>query len=591
MSSEAKKIRVFEPDCLTAEEKKFAVKIKKSHKFTSQTPRFKYYFLRQFIFGVGVINLLLGSGQLLAISLILEYLNPKEFVKLAACADPSLLRNFWYEDSKLFEKFRREHFRLPCFNLYFPSAKRLLALQSGQALLREYYIFRHPKNNWKIDWSTVLPNSYIECVAFNPEHPLVALLITGKIYVVAYGGKERSQKGQLFFATGSAERYYGINWSPSGEYLLALQGKETTKISLFWYDCRERSVSEVSTFPSEKFESCSGLNTKHLWIDGSTLMFASIQKYVMAILKLNGRKKQINFSWISLKKTMEKIDGSVNDKIYIHMVSNFFVLPNPNSSYLYFLVSCGKNGHQHQRIVYIDKITLEAIKWVDLPGEAVEITVSSDRFYVLLQERKEVSYMHNQPSVFSDVTNLATDFPTCGFSESWRLNKSCKKHEPVNTKIVVCDESVAKIFHERCFPGHKLAGITCTLTPDSNKKYDLLKETLFAVSSSNMMYVTKDYLYHTNPMTKETQVYGVHHEFKYKIETEKEINCQFDRIVAWFHPSSSIFIQTTPNYFFGIYLNEKLATEEEKNKFPMMNVFEYKSKTVFAFNGPSDLLS
>jgi len=43
MSSEAKKIRVFEPDCLTAEEKKFAVKIK-NPALTYTFPRQKGYY-------------------------------------------------------------------------------------------------------------------------------------------------------------------------------------------------------------------------------------------------------------------------------------------------------------------------------------------------------------------------------------------------------------------------------------------------------------------------------------------------------------------------------------------------------------------
>ncbi len=90
-----------------------------------------------------------------------------------------------------------------------------------------------------------------------------------------------------------------------------------------------------------------------------------------------------------------------------------------------------------------------------------------------------------------------------------------------------------------------------------------------------MMYVTKDYLYHTNPLTKETQVYRIHHEFKLKIENKKTNKYQ---AVAWFHLFLSIFIEKDDPFYFNIYLKEKLATEEEKTRFPVISVFAINHK-------------
>ena len=176
------------------------------------------------------------------------------------------------------------------FSFYFPSKKRLLSLQNGRDLLREYYVFRKPKLDWKID---IYPNVYVSCLSFNPVHPILAFIECGDINVIAYGGQERKQKGQIMYATRrmGESRYYGINWSPSGEYLLAMRGKETTVISFFWYNPKKKAISEVSTFGT--FEMCSGLNTKYLWVDGSTAMFASAERYVMTVLKINGEERKI----------------------------------------------------------------------------------------------------------------------------------------------------------------------------------------------------------------------------------------------------------------------------------------------------------
>ncbi len=132
-----------------------------------------------------------------------------------------------------------------------------------------------------------------------------------------------------------------------------------------------------------------------------------------------------------------------------------------------------------------------------------------------------------------------------------------------NVKIIVCDKNNVAYFHQRCFPGHKLSNVHYTLSPDSNKVYTKIKECLFEIASSNHMYVTKDYLYYTRDNLRQTQIYGMHHKFKFQI-TE-----------TWFHPSIPIFIQKFDPYKYVFYLNEKLATEEEKMKFVIMKIFEY----------------
>jgi len=182
--------------------------------------------------------LLLGKNELLAISMKLSFLNSKEFVKLAACADQILHKHFWYENSKALEKFKRENSLLPHFHFYYPLKARLLSLKNGEDLLREYYVLRKPKLDWKID---IYPNCPIECLSFNPVYPFLAFVSCGDISVVRYGGRDRRQKGQIMYTTRVSDRYYGINWSPSGEYLLALRGKQNSN-TIFPLVQRKREV-------------------------------------------------------------------------------------------------------------------------------------------------------------------------------------------------------------------------------------------------------------------------------------------------------------------------------------------------------------
>jgi len=88
----------------------------------------------------------------------------------------------------------------------------------------------------------------------------------------------------------------------------------------------------------KNFEMCSGLNTKYLWVDGLTIMFSSAERYVMTVIKINGKEKKMNLSQVNLRKAMVKLDEAVTDRTFRHIVSNFFILPNPKSNFLYFVV-------------------------------------------------------------------------------------------------------------------------------------------------------------------------------------------------------------------------------------------------------------
>lgn len=586
MASEAKKIRVFEVEKLTREEENILEKLGKKHKFTDYTPRYKIYCLKQFALGLAIINLLVENNQTLALWLIINYLaSTKDFVNIAACAHPDFLKIFWYKNSKVFQTFNAEIKKNPIFHGNLPCQERLLKITSGEKLLKEYYLFKIPKINWKIDHSKMLQNSgKIECVAFNLIHPLVSIVCGNKIYILAYGGEARKERGQILFVTTPNpinERYYAINWSPSGDYLLAMQGDdETTRISLFYFDAQNFCASEISISPVEQFVTSNGLNTKNLWIDESTFMFATSEKYVLAIIKIDKETKKITKSYIELSKTMSRLDVSVKSKKMIHLVSNFFVMPNPESTYIFFLCPCGKD-HQHHRVLYINKITLEVEKWVNLPGEVLEIAVTASNFFVLIQERMEESYSHNAPWMDKTKTaNLIQDFSNCSFSEPWRSKRFSTVNEIAKTKIIKCTENSTELFRPHCC-SRQLTGIASTISQDSNKKYNLLKEVLTKISQTNKFYVTNDFLYYSQTVTDVTHVFGLHHHFYFNPINSDEFLLSKNNN-AWFHPTKPIFIQKTNLFYFNIYLNYQRATEKERREFPVMSCFNYKSQVVFS---------
>ena len=586
MASEAKKIRIFEPTQLSTEEREFAIKLGKLHKFHEFTPRYKFYFLRQFMFGVAIIGLLMNANRYDMIYLILKHLTSREFISLASCCDDRLMSEFWYPRNAIFKKFIKTFERKELMNHYFPSSsKGLENIKSGKELLRTYRLLQAPKTNWKIDTSKLLPNHTIACVAFNLNFPLIGILMGNKIYIITYGGEVRAKRGQILFATqatSESEVFFAINWSPSGEYLLALRGEAIVGFSLFFYDFKNMTIAEISF--DHYFTAAIAINTKYLWMDNNSFMFATNEKYKVAVITMKSLEKNYTFRLIDLTPSIEQvfITGRKGRQFPL-VISNFFVMPNPESNYLFLLSSCGKD-HQHHRILYINKITLELEKWVNLPGEVLEIAVNNLDFYVLIQERQDESFDHNSPSLISITSELAKDFLQCPFSEPWRTKITGQKNPKPKRKIIKCTEKETMLFTPYCC-SDQLTNILSTISPDSNRKYESLKEAHSQISKTNRLYVTKDILYFTNNIISVTHVFGINHHFYRKILNTDEFVLPDKSNMAWFHPTKSIFIQKKSLFFFNIYLHQS-ASQKEKEEFPLMKCFNYKSQVVFSSSSP-----
>jgi len=579
MASEAKKVRVFEPTALSKEEKTVAIKLGKLHHFHEFTPRYKFYFLRQFMIGLAVIVDLMNANRYDMIYLILKYLTSREFISLASCCDDRLMKEFWYPRNVIFKKFMKTYEKKDQMYHYYPASAALENIKTGQDLLRTYKLLQVPELYWKIDTSRVLPNQTIDCIAFNVKFPLIGLIMGNKLYVIAYGGEVRAKKGQILFASTSNVTFFGINWSPSGEYLLALKGHEEVQISLFFYDAKNMNFQKI-LHAEHWFQAATAINTKYLWMDENSLMFATNEKYKIGIVSLCSGKKNYNYRLIDLTATIQQIfNAATKSRQFPLLISNFFVMPTPDSTYIFLLSSCGKD-HQHQRILYINKITLEIEKWVNLPGEVLEIAVGNTAFYVLIQERLEESYTHNSPSLISSKSNLQKDFSACPFSEPWRGKKFSTKNEIAKTKIIKCTEEKTELFTPYCC-SDQLTGIVSTISPDSNRKYESIKEVLSSISKTNRFYVTDDFLYYTNTITAMTHVFGINHHFYLKTLNKDEFILPNKCNMAWFHPTSSIFIQKKNLFYFSIFLHQR-ASQKEKEEFPIMKCFNYKSDVVFS---------
>ena len=220
--------RVFDNMSLNEAEKSVAKKVSKLHCFTSRHPSdLELHQMRALTVGIGIINLLLENGQYDVVLLLLSYLRVQDMMRVAAAAKPIFIDWYWNRGSKMVRAFC-DYFMLKSQFHAPPSESRLLALTTGKQIFREYCLFRSPKLSHRLDDSRYLCSVNVSAAVFNPRHPLVALITTysARTYILAYGGEERRQRGQILYVLTleyPQTRFRTLNWSPSGDYLLAVE--------------------------------------------------------------------------------------------------------------------------------------------------------------------------------------------------------------------------------------------------------------------------------------------------------------------------------------------------------------------------------
>ena len=212
-------------------------------------------------------------------------------------------------------------------------------------------MFKQPNLDYKIDGSSFLPGNNLTSAEFNPVYPLLALTMYDHLYIITYGGEPRKKRGQILFGlhfNHPSLMYRIVNWSPSGNYLLFLEEDKELypsmtvnkiKIRIFYYNSTLMSVNEIAfkypLVPSP------GMNTRFLWLDGSSFIYSTHKKDIFCTISLY-RNQTYEQSEVNLSVGLEPFRKNEQRTNFISYVNSLFVLPDPQTPYLFFLTCCRK---------------------------------------------------------------------------------------------------------------------------------------------------------------------------------------------------------------------------------------------------------
>ena len=392
-----------------------------------------------------------------------------------------------------------------------------------------------------------------------------------KTYIIAYGGEPRQKRGQIIFVLSlenPSARYRCINWSPSGNYLLCLEEGQhmypsltcgTNRVRVLYYNSTTFCVNEIRF--SSPLVPRPAMNTKFLWLDASTFIFADEKKdnFKSITLRKNRTYEETIFD---LSPTLEPFRQNENRTKNVSYVNSFFVLPDVNSPHLFFLTCCSTE-HQHQRLLYVDKKTHKVDKIASLPGEVIEIAVTKTKFFLLLQSRPYEDYKYNTPILATE----KIDFQKCLFSEPFRSKMGNGNFENYPTDAAIYESHPNGIFLFRPACCCTLVSSELWLKKKSNFNLEMLFEYFTRVARASNLYVTNDYLYYVDNIRQRTKVFGLHHHLSFEVFLKDEYVFPVTNYVTYFHPNKPIFLRKKSPSYFDLYLLP-WATDDDMTNYP-----------------------
>jgi hypothetical protein len=388
----------------------------------------------------------------------------------------------------------------------------------------------------------------------------------------------RKEQGQILFILDLAYarcRNRGITWSPSGSFLLVLEedsanifsATNSNKIRVLFYNQKNLTVNEIN-FGGEELLVTHTLNSRFLWLDGSSFIFGygETRKFFFKIITISEEDGTFKESIINLSKALEPLilNNTKRAGKFVSFVSSLFVVPSKKSSHFFFLSNCPLD-HQHQVLIYVDRLSHKIVKTASLPGEVVEISVGSENFFLLLQSRPTEDYRYNSVIHWDEKINIAEDLKNCFFSAPWICKQGLKEPLSSDTLIFEGSDNCVLPFNDPCCCLIKQT--IPKLKEQTNKATCSLVPYLSEMTKTSDFFVTSDFVYFVDKIRMVTHVRGIHHHFEYKTEMKDDFLFPPRNCVVYFHPNKPIFLLQKPLNVFEIYL-APWATDDDLEAFP-----------------------
>ena len=318
--------------------------------------------------------------------------------------------------------------------------------------------------------------------------------------------------------------------------------------------------------------------TKWMWLNATTFVFPHIIKatedvnLVYVTLNQDDNKFSISSRSITFLKNFV-MNTSINFG-HINFWGNFFTFPRNEQSaqapYFYFLTHCPK-PHRHARLLVISQTDLKIVRYLDLPGDVVEIVLDAEEREIFIAIAVTKKFEFNWGRIERGiVVKGATSYNnlTCHMSDPW-IGK--EQLSSLKDRIIfkVKENGVAWEGHAcYSFKAHAAPGLDNV----TNETFRIQQYLNSAAYLSNIMHISRDFIIVHDDLTVASRVMSKYHHYHF----DNTLHHRFVRCArTYFHPTRPISLNIAIDCkHFRLYL-EDWASDKDREEFPSLENSAY----------------
>ena len=327
--------------------------------------------------------------------------------------------------------------------------------------------------------------------------------------------------------------------------------------------------------------------TKWMWLNATTFVFPQVIKATedvnLVYVTLNQDNKQFSISTRSITFLKNFVMNTSINFGYINFWGNFFTFPRNDEQsstvpYFYFLTHCPQ-PHRHARLLIISQQDLKIVRYIDLPGDVVEIVLDAEEreMFLAISVTKKFEFNWSRLEGAGAVPKAVSyKNLVCHMSDPW-IGKEISSSAKERIIFKVKENGVAWEGHKcYAFKAHASAGLD-NVTNETHRVQQYLNSTAY---SSNIMHVSKDFIIAHDDTTVASRVMSRFHHYHYS----NTVNHRFVRSArTYFHPTRPISLHIAIDCkHFRLYL-EEWAGDEDREEFPSLensNHFNYRQAPI-----------
>ncbi len=315
--------------------------------------------------------------------------------------------------------------------------------------------------------------------------------------------------------------------------------------------------------------------TKWLWLDNTTLVFpwtcpSNSQFIKLAYLTLFPNKT-FSISFRCIKHLQIFVTAQVN------FLTNFFAIPF-YKKYFFFLSRCPTRTHFHSRLFVVCRETLKIVRYLDLPGNVVDVQVDSKarEFFLTLLINKTHEYENIVDGAYTPLGAKQFDQLNCYLGTPWTGKEDFRgQREHVIYKF---NADTTNWYTNSChvFIAYISAAVDSATGLESLKIRSYVNRTAY---SGERMHLTNDFVVAHEDKPIGSKIMSRFHHYHFDITID---NCFLKSCKVYYHPTLPVsLVILSDSRSFAMYL-EEWATSTHRKDFPDIsnNLYQYKKEPV-----------